>query len=270
MKALVSIIGIVLGIAVGSAAHAGPRDFIVEHAGEGGDKEAAAPYIDAFLRYVEEKAGWPKGSATGEFVAEPDEAVKLIEAKKPGFGMFDPDLWLELRKKYNLDVIATVEGTRQSGGHYVIVAKDAKTLAELKDKKVESNHPFKAEYLAKILGCKADFKLVPLPSMIKAVKHAARGEADGALLTEDEWKSQEAAYGATLHVVWTSTEKLPPTPVVAFKKVASQKDREAFVKAILDMCKDPKGQPICKQLDIKNFASPDKASYDEAVRRYEK
>jgi hypothetical protein len=267
MKALVSIIGIVL---VAGAAHAGPRDFIVEHAGEGGDKEAAAPYIDAFLRHVEKQAGWPAKSATGEFIAEPEEAVKFIEGKKPGFGLLDPDLWLELRKKYNLEVIGTVEGTHQAGGHFVIVSKDAKKLEDLNGKKVESNHPFSEKYLEKIvLGQKPKFTLVKQSSMIKSVKHAARGEADGALITDDEWKSQQSTY-PDLHVVWTSEGKLPPTPVVVFKKVASEKDREAFVKAILDMCKAPPGADICKQLDIKNFASPDKAAYDDAVKRYEK
>ncbi|HZS36650.1 MAG TPA: PhnD/SsuA/transferrin family substrate-binding protein [Polyangia bacterium] len=272
MKALISIIAIA-GFA--GVANAGPRDFIVEAAGVGGDKEAAAPYLEKFLRYIEAAAGWPPNSTSGEFAPEPADAIKFIESKKPGFGMFDPELWLELRKKHDLVVIATVEGVRQSE-KMVIVAKDPalKKLDDLKGKKLASTHLQSPKYLSKVVfDGKIDvatfFVLQPVTSMIKSVKKVAAGDADAALLTDGEWNSPTVqGIGKELHIV--ASGKLPPTPVVVFNKVASAKDREAFEKALRKMCEDPKGADVCKQLDIKKFASPDKAAYDEAVRRYEK
>lgn len=274
MKALISI-SLIAGLH--GVGHAGPRDFIVEAAGAGGDKEAAAPYLDAFLRYIETAAGWPPKSAHGEFAPEPADAIKFIETKKPGFGMFDPDLFLELRKKHDLVVIATVEGTRQAGGHMVIVAKDPalKSLDDLKGKKLASNHLQSHKFLSKIvfdgkLDVARHFTLQPESSMIKSLKKVNKGEADAALVTDDELAAVKSGVGAGLRVVWTSSGKLPPTPVVVFNKVASEQDREAFVKALTRMCEDPKGAAVCQQLDIKKFAPPEKAAYDEAVRRYEK
>ncbi len=270
MKSQASIIGIVLATSIAGAAYAGPRDFIVEHAGEGGDAQTAQPYIDAFLRYIEQAAGWPAKSATGRFAATPAEAYEAVKQLGPGYGLFDPDVWLQLSETHAMQVVGTVVGDHAAAAHYVIVSKDAKTLDDLAGKKVESNHPLSKRYLTNIVGCSCDFTLDEQASMIKSIKHASRGEAAGALVTDEEWKSQQAAYGATLHVVWTSTNKLPPTPVVAFTKVAPMKDREAFTKALMAMCTDAKGAPVCKQLGIEKFTPPDKSAYDEALRRYKK
>lgn len=261
---------------------AGPHDFVVEHAGAGGDQETAQPYIDAFLRYIEDTAGWTKNTATGVFAPTPEEAIAAVEKKKPGFGMFDPDLFLAKRKAWDLEVIATVEGTRQTSEKMVIVAKDAalKTLDQLKGKRLASTHFQSMKFLDKMIfdgkietatffkpaGEKFSSEL----SIVKAIRKVNDGKADAAMMTESEWKSQQAGLGKELHVVFTSAHELPPTPVVAFGKSVTAKDREAFTKAIVGMDKSAKGQPVLQQLDIRKFAAPDKAAYDDAIKRYEK
>src|SRR6478672_1129727 len=94
-------------------AWAGPRDFVVEHSGVGGTSEQAAPYLDQFLRYIEKAVGWPAGSASAQFFAEPEGARSYITQKKPAFGMLDPELYLELHKSHDLEVLVTVQGKNE-------------------------------------------------------------------------------------------------------------------------------------------------------------
>src|SRR4051812_30620216 len=103
-----------------TGAWAGPRDFVVEHAGVGATTQQAAPYLDQFLKFTESKLGWT--GLKGQFFPEPDaEFKKFIETEKPGFAMIDPDQYLELAKKDQLTLLATVSGKNQSLGHLNLV-----------------------------------------------------------------------------------------------------------------------------------------------------
>jgi ABC-type phosphate/phosphonate transport system substrate-binding protein len=259
------------------------HEFVIEHAGAGGSAQDAAPYIEKFMRYLEKAAGWPAGSAAGEFAAEPQEALDYIKAHKPSFGLMDPDLWLALRKDHELVPIATVLGKRQSAGKmYILVKKDApaKKLDDLKGKKLATNHFQSAKYVSKIVldGKVADaakfFEVVKTPSMIKALKSVENGTADAALIDQvdmDYLKDNKSPYLESQRVLFESG-KVPPTPVVVFKKNGGEKDAETVKKALTTMCSDEKsgGKQVCTDLEIEKFAPADKAAFDEAVRRYEK
>src|SRR5262249_22032151 len=135
------------------AAWAGPRDFLIEHAGDGGSQAEAQPFLDKFMRWLEKACGWPVGSAQGAFFPEPKPAIQYIDEKKPAFGLLDPDMWLALRKKHDLQPIAQVEGKRQAAGNMAILVKNespAKRLEDLKGKKLTSNHLQSPKYLSKV------------------------------------------------------------------------------------------------------------------------
>ena len=267
---------VTLVAALAGVAHAGERDFVIEHAGVGGTSEQAAPYIQKFLEYVEVAAKWPKGSSTGQFFPEPDAEFKeYLAKKKPGLGMLDPDQFLELMKKESLTPIATVVGKNQSLGHLNLVVKSPtlKTLEDLKGKTLTSTHLQSTKYLDRLVFAdkiaveKHFAKRVPAASMLKAVKAVDRGEADAALLGDEEVAALKGMSYPDLHVIWTS-DALPPMPVVAFNKNVKPAEREAFAKVLLGMCADPKGGEVCKALDIEKFTPPDKAAYDAAIKAY--
>ncbi|MFI5290466.1 MAG: phosphate/phosphite/phosphonate ABC transporter substrate-binding protein [Polyangia bacterium] len=269
---------ITLTLALASSALAGPRDFVVEHAGVGGTSEQAAPYLAKFLEYAEQTLGWPAKGSSAQFFAEPNAAfLQYLAEKKPGLGMIDPDQFLALRSKESLVLLATVYGKNQSLGHLNLVVKSPalKTLPDLKGKSLISSHLQSPKYLSKIVFAgKIDVdsyfgKLVPATSMLKAVKAVDRGEADAALLSDDEVTALKSMAYAGLHVMWTSPA-LPPMPVVGFAKNSSAKDRAAFAKMLLGMCADPKGGEVCKALDIEKFGPPAKAAYEAAEKRYGK
>jgi len=269
---------VTLVAAVAGPALAGPRDYVVSHAGEGGTSEQAAPFLEKFLGYAETTLGWPPKSTSGKYFPEPDaELTKYLAEQKPGFGMLDVEQFLELRKKHSLTVLATAHGKGKGLGHLHLLVKDPalKTLDHLKGKALASNHLQSVRFLSKLaFEGKIDVakhfgKLEPKLSVLKAIKAVENGEAQAALVSDEDeaWRKTSAYAGLT--VLWSSPE-LPPMVVVAFGKIASPKDREAFAKMLPPMCGDPKGAAVCKDLGIDSFTSPDKAKIDAAIKRFEK
>jgi ABC-type phosphate/phosphonate transport system substrate-binding protein len=258
-------------------AFAGPHDFVVAHSGVGGDAAQAAPYLDTFLRFAEGQLKWPAHSASGKFFPDPDGAVAHIKEAKPAFGMLDPELYLELRKKEDLTIIATVSGKNQTLGHYSVVVEDpaVKTLEDLKGKVLISNHLQSPKFLSKVvfegkLDAATHFKLSPTLSPLKGLKAVDRGEAAATLLDDEQLANiKTLPFGAKLRVIYTSPA-LPPMPLVAFGKNSKAEDRAALAKMLFAMCSDPKGNEVCQSLQISKFSPPDAAQFEQAVKRFEK
>jgi ABC-type phosphate/phosphonate transport system substrate-binding protein len=260
---------------VSSAAFAGGRDFVAEHAGAGANATNAQPYIDQFLRLAEGLAGWPANSAKGEWVDDAASLDKAISERKPGFAILDPEIYLDLRKKESLEPIAEVKGKTFNKGHYSLIVKGTtfKTLADLKGKKLSSNHLGSPKYVSRVgfdgkIDVATYFTLMKTAQPSKPIKAVDRGEADAALI-DDEQLAQMKEIAPDLKVIWTSPA-LPPTPVVVFTKNASAADRAAFAKALPKLCSDPKGKPVCESMFIDTIAPPDKAAFDAAARRFDK
>src|SRR6478735_8600546 len=262
-------IAIVVCLLSGGSSFAGGRDFIAEHAGAGANAQNAQPYIVQFLRITETTTGWPANSAKGEWVDDIKGAEKAIAERKPGFAIMDPEVFFELRKKEALEPIAEVRGKTFNKGHYSLVVKDPalKSLADLKGKKVSSNHFASPKYISKVafggkIAVEKQFTLVKTAQPSKPIKAVARGEADAALI-DDEQLAQMKEIAPDLKVIWTSPA-LPATPVVAFTKNATPADRAAFAKALPKLCGDPKGKPVCESMFIDSFAPVDKAAFETA------
>jgi hypothetical protein len=258
-------------------AFAGSHDFVIQHGGAGGSSQTAAPYIDQFLRYAEQTLKWPANSAKGEFFVTEAEAAAFIDEKKPGFGILDAPVYLNLQKKYDLLPIASVQGQNQLSGHLSLVVKDPKLkkLGDLKGKTIVSNHLENPRFLSKIVfkgevDAEKDFKLVPTASPLKGLKALDRGEAEATLLDDEQLAHMKSLpFASQLKVIYTSPI-LPATPVVAFGKNTTPAERDAFAKMVLGMCNDAKGAEVCKALQITKFTPPDKAAYEDALRRYGK
>jgi ABC-type phosphate/phosphonate transport system substrate-binding protein len=227
------------------------------------------------LRVAESLSGWPANAAKGAWVDDSAAASKAIAERKPGFAILDPEVYFELRKKEALEPIAEVKGKTFNKGHYSLIVKNVafKTLADLKGKKLISNHISSPKYISKVgfegkVDLDKDFTLVKTAQPSKPIKAVDRGEADVALI-DDEQLAQMKELAPDLKVIWTSPA-LPATPVVVFTKNATPADRAAFAKALPKLCQDAKGKPICESMFIDKFTAVDKAAYAEASKRYDK
>jgi ABC-type phosphate/phosphonate transport system substrate-binding protein len=227
------------------------------------------------LRIAEQMSGWPANSAKGEWVDDLKAAEKAIDERKPGFAILDPEVFLELRKKDALEPIAEVKGKTFNKGHYSLVAKDPaiKAPADLKGKKVSTNHASSPKYLDRVafdgkVDVEKDWTLQKTAQPSKPIKDVAAGRADAALI-DDEQLAQMKELAPDLKVIWTSPA-LPATPVVAFTKNATPADKAAFAKALPKLCADAKGKPVCESMFIDSFAPVDKAAFAAAEKRYDK
>jgi ABC-type amino acid transport substrate-binding protein len=261
-------------VLLGGNAFAGPHDFVVQLAHVGGDRTTAQDRINQFLRYAEQALKWRASSASGEFNTKESDAEAYIAQHKPGYGIFDPDVFFALHKKYDLQPIATLRlDARYQIDHLTVLARDPKikTLADLKGKTIVSNHLGNPRYLSRVAFAKAnldfqkDFKLTQKLSTTAGLKELRDGSADATVVDDVQLasKGQYETNGA-FHIVEKSPQ-LPLVPVVSFGK---QPDAAEFAKMVLGLC--AKRSDLCKEMQVEKFVPLDKAGYDDAVKRYEK
>jgi hypothetical protein len=263
-------LAITLFVLSGSA-HAAPHDFVVQLARVGGDTATAQPQIDALMRYLEKQLKWPPNSAHGLFVLKQSEAEQYLEQQKPGYGIFDPEIFFALRKKHNLEPIAAVKIASQPNGKLHVVVNDPKlkTPADLKGKKGVSDWFKNPAYLSRVafsnrgLDFEKDATLETTTSPLKGLKSVAAGTADFTVV-DDSLLPELKKYGPGLHSI-ADSGPMPPTTVVSIGK---QPDAAALAKTLLAMCSA--NAQLCKDLYIEKFMPLDKAAYEEAVRKYEK
>jgi ABC transporter, phosphonate, periplasmic substrate-binding protein len=258
-------------------AWAGSKDFVVYAPGFGGSPQQAKPYLETFFREIEKALAWPAKSADGQFFDELKPAEEYIEKQKPGFGVLSPALYLDLAcGKSQPDLVAAIIGVTNvpsSGKYHVVVkANTAKSLDDLKGKKLASNHLQNMRFVSRVvfagkIDAEKHFVLEATNSPIRPFKAVDRGEADAALVDDAQLEHMKTLpFGQTLSVVYSS-DPLPPFPVVAFGKVVKPAEREAMKKALLQMCGGA-GGPVCKSLQIIKFDSIDPAAFKPAVQKY--
>lgn len=275
-------LGIVSGFALAATtlaaarpAAAGPRDFAIFVTRLGGDAEAAQPYITKFLASLEEAMNWPKGSAKGAFLPTRKEALAYIEAQKPGIAILEPSLYLELRKAQALAPIVQVDSQDLVSQKLHVVVKDPalKTLADLKGKRLWTTLGDDPTYLTRVVlngAVKPDhFQLKAVGQAMKAVRGVLRGEADAAIVDDEQLAAaQKMEGGAGLRSIQASPA-LPPMPVVTFGKNVNPADRQLLSKVLVAMCGTPKGGEVCKEMHISKFAPVSTKDLVAAQRRYE-
>lgn len=256
-------------------AEAAGRDFIVYTTRLGGDAETAQPYIDRFAAHLEGITGFPKGSLKGRFAPGKKEALAYITSQKPGFGVLEPSLYLELRKSHNLTALADVNGPDLNSPNLHVVVKDAavKGLDDLKGKKVWTHLADVPVFLGQVVldGKESPdkrFALKQVSSAMKAARAVLRGEADAAILDDEQLAAaQKMEGGAALRSVFKSAT-LPPVVAVMFGG-NSPEDQKQLAKSLPGLCATKGGPEICKEMHIASFTAPNPAVWSAAQKRYE-
>ena len=277
LRSLVAVSSFVLGASAFSpAAKASSNEFIVQSGSTGGTSETAKPYLDQFAAYAQKAlSGWKPISIA--FFTDRKPALAAIVEKKPGFGMLDVDVFLELHKREELTVLAAVEGPIHTRGHLHVVVKDPaiKTLEDLKGKILVSNQLQSPRYVSKVvfdgkIDAEKFFQLQPSPSPMRGLKAVDRGEAAATLVDDAQLSSMKTLpFGASLRAIFSSAA-LPPTPFVAYGKNTKAEERAQVQKMLYGMCADKSGAEVCKSLQITKFVKPDMAVYNEALKRFDK
>jgi hypothetical protein len=261
-------------LAIAAPAFAGEKDFIIYTPGMNGTKDTARPFIGQFTKYIETKRGWPANSSNGDYLEDAGEAMKGLEGK-PGFGLIPASMYLTLAcGKSAPEPIAAVDGIAGMSNavrfHIVVKKGTAKTLDDLKGKKLISNHLQDHKYVSRVLlGGKVDidtfFVVKETKSPVKPFSTLISGEQDAALISDEQLKNAPAEL--VLNTVFSS-DPIAPFPLVAFPDQVKPAEREAVKKTLVAMCTDPAGKQVCESLQITRFAPLDAGAYKAAVQRY--
>jgi ABC-type phosphate/phosphonate transport system substrate-binding protein len=158
-----------------------------------------------------------------------------------------------------------------------LVVKDPaiKKLDDLKGKTLASHHLQVPKFFSKVaFEGKVDIakhfaKLDSKLSLLKALKAVENGDAQAALVSDDDETYRKTSAYSGFTVIWSSKE-LPKMVVAAFGKTAAPKDKDAFAKLLPKLCADPKGAEVCKEMGIDKFIPLEKAALDAAAKRFDK
>jgi ABC-type phosphate/phosphonate transport system substrate-binding protein len=255
-------------------AFAGPHDVAILVTRIGGDTASAQPYIDRFLRIIEKGMGWQASSAKGSFLTTRKALVEYRASGSPGLGMMDPPAYFELQKEWSLRPLLQVESAELVSNklHVVVKAPEIRTLADLQGKRVWTTVGDYPRYLSKVVlagqvDAASSWQLKQIGQALKGVRGVIRGDCDATLLDDEQLaKAKTITGGADLRAIYSSPA-LPQIPVVEFGDSLPEKERNTFVKTLLDMCSSPSGAPVCKEMHITRFSQLDKAVFDAAQKR---
>ena len=256
-------------------AAAAPTDFAIYTLRLGGEAEAAQPYIDRMAREIEKLAAWPTGSAHGRFLTSRKEVLSYIESQKPGFGILEPWLYFELRQSHKLDLLVQIESADLNSPKLHVVVKDPaiKGLGELAGKKLWTHLADVPSYLGQVVldgkqPIATHAQLKQVGSALKAARAVLRGEADAALLDDEQLAmAQKLEGGAALRTVYSSQPQ-PAVVVVAFGGVLPPPKQAELRKALLTLCDGPRSA-TCKEMHITKFVAPDTKLYLDAQKRFD-
>jgi ABC-type phosphate/phosphonate transport system substrate-binding protein len=264
-----------LGLLAPLLAQAGGRDFAVYATRLGGDAETAQPYIDKFASFLAESAGLSKGSLKGRFAGSKRELEAYQASQKPGFAIVDPSAFFEQRQALASEPLVEVQSADLNSLRYHVVVKDPayKGLSDLAGKRLWTHLADWPRFLGSVvLDGKGEvgsrFALKQVGNATKAVRAVLRGEADAALLDDEQLESaKKLEGGASLKAIYSSPA-LPPLYVVAFGKGLADADKKALQKALPGVCTSPAGKEICQEMHIGKFLPIDAALLAATTKRF--
>jgi ABC-type phosphate/phosphonate transport system substrate-binding protein len=263
-----------LCIALASPALAETK-LLICYPGAPGDTKQAQPTMNALAEELTKRWGIADAT-TAVYVNDLDEGKKILDEQKPSFGILSLSTWVAWKKSgVPMKLIAT--GTRAkkpTQRYHVVVPKSgsAKSLGDLKGKKVPSNHAADERFVREVIFDGAPetkdvtFEQKPL-LVLRSLRKCAKGEVDAVLIDDDQLaflNNPEAGMGAVmadLRVLWSSKE-LPLAAVVAFGDTSSERT-EAMKKALFAL---PKA--MLDEIQSTGFVDPESPAYEAAEKAY--
>jgi len=276
MKRIILIPGILLSCLLAvPTAEAGSRDFLICIPGSPGTSAGAAAFMTPFFRRIESLAGWPASSTTGSYQPRYAGCMASIRSSRPGFAVMALGVYLQHRRDMHLKVIGQVDMFAGPGRrlHLVVRKGTFRTLAELKGKKLTSNHLVEKRFLNKIMfGGKIDvaqhFVLRQVSRTTKGMRDVARGRVDATIVNDDELRTMHhRSWGRKLTVIHKSPA-LPGAPLVAFGRNAKRADISALRRVIARMCSGAQGRKLCKSSGIRSMRLATQSTYARMIRMY--
>ncbi len=259
-------------------------EMILVYPGKPGSHEAAKPTLQRFSEYLEQRAGWQKGSLHLDYFNDEAEAMKVVNGdNKPAYAIVSLALYLKWKKEgIAITVLAQSELDKKPtmqfhllvpAGSRIEKFEDLKggTVAScyLEDRKFASRVIFDGkldmEHEVAVVDTKSISLALGACANFKQLKNGKR--IDAVLLDDDQMEGfKEAKDFKKLHVAWSSKE-LPTPPVVTFSNTNAGK-AQALLQILTSMSGSDQGREILKDLTSTGFRSPNMGAYAEVEKAY--
>jgi hypothetical protein len=263
---------LVLGLAASLPSSAGEKDMLLCLPGFPGTSSQAQPYIDKMLRHLEDKLGWERGSMTGVYLPDGDEAASRLASVKPGLALVDPSIYASSHKTLDMQVIAKVVVNGSGPQTYSVITRvdGPADLASLAGKQVVGPVVHDDRYVVNVLLDKK----VPRGSLdldvqkrpLRALRSVVRGKADAAIVGRAVVEHLgELDFASELRVIHTS-KPIPPPAVVVIGE--GRKNAAKLKQVLVGICGRPDGKELCKSLTLKAVEAASDKDYKPLVKRY--
>ncbi len=259
-------------------ASAAPRELVIAHEILGQAGEHLAANLDAFLRRVEEVAGWPKGSLRGRAFARPREALAYIKKSRAGFAILPAHQFAEGQQALGLEALGRAVGVDGTPLVYSAVTRRPRPFAELAGTPglrialTEAYDPAWVKILTEGAVDRevAPVALVEVPSGLAGVEAVIGNKADLAIVSELEYRSIKPRIEPGGDLEWLlSSPHLPPSAFAAVGKYVRTADRKTMAGAIDKICKTS-GGPACARLGILYIEANRAESYQGLLQLYQR
>lgn len=273
-------------IAVALAAPAlADSKLLVCYPGKPGSPEQAQPTMDALAEQLTKRWGIAD-VIKATYRTDLAEAKKYLDEQKPEFGILSLSCWLAWKREgVSMKLLATgTQANKATQRYHLIVGADspAKSLADLKGKKIPSSHVADERFVREVIfdgvAEAKDLQLcLETEHLTRAWKGCARGKVDAVLIDDDQLAFLKDPLNADLwkqlRVFWSSQE-LPLAAVVAFGEIkedrcqALRKALFSFPKNAAQVKNDPEGAKLLETIQSTGFVEPDAPAYEAAGKAY--
>jgi hypothetical protein len=259
------------------SARAAPREVVVAHEvlAEAGDKLDAN--MEAFVRRLEEVAGFPKGALAGKAFAHPSDALAYIREHHSAFAILPAHQVAEAQKSLRLDILGRAVGIDGRVLQYVTVTRKPRPFAEgdiPKGARVAATETYDPAWLALLTEGDLDprqhaLALVPTPTSQAALEALLAKKADLAILHPLHFADLKRRIedGGDLEWVVTSP-KVPPSAFVAVGKYATAADRKRMAGGIDKVCKTT-GADVCGRMGVMYLEPGYANTYADVIAGYQ-
>jgi len=273
---LIATVIITLGsLGASHQAQAGGRDLVICMPGSPGSSAGAKAYMAPFFRRIESLAGWPAATLNGSFHPSYSGCMSQIRSSRPGFAVVSLGVYLEQRRRFKMRVLGRVDILYGAGSRLYLVVKKGSyaSLAQLKGKRLTSDHLEESKFLSKVMfGGKIDvtkhFKLKKVRAATKGMRDVKRGRADATIINDEQLRIMKRR-GYPL-VVLHKSPPLPGAPLVALGRYARSGDVKKMKKVAGAMCSGALGRSLCRKTGIKSARRATDSTYARMVRLFGK
>lgn len=235
-------------------------------------------YIGQFIGTIADRIGIGEKSVTARYFTKQKPALDFLDKNRGSFIIGSLGFYLSRRESLNLLPLARVELIAGRASRYYLVVKKGTfgTLDELKEKTISGSPLYEdPRFLSRIVfnnrvDVDSDFILKPTARPLSAIRKLLRGEVDGVLLDQVQYRSLKSLpFSDEIAVVYTSPV-LPEVGLMMVDTAATRILKERLLKALITMGESEDGADAFKAFGLVGFKPIEPNALNEVISKYKK